>query len=100
MATKIADYYQIKINSVEVAPKDFINNAEKIVDIVEEPMGNTNSISNYLLSQNISEKVIFSGDGGDEVFTGYDRYKSIFLISLISNINPFKKQNLIYKIKI
>jgi len=99
VATKIADYYQIKINSVEVAPKDFINNAEKIVDIVEEPMGNTNSISNYLLSQNISEKVIFSGDGGDEVFTGYDRYKSIFLISLISNINPFKKQNLIYKNK-
>ena len=99
VACKIAKHYSLKINSVEVKPEDFSNYAEKIVDIVEEPMGNTNSISNYILSENITEKVVFSGDGGDEVFTGYDRYKSIFFISLISKINPFKNYKLIFSNK-
>jgi len=77
----------------------FIENAEKIVDIVEEPTGNTNSISNYILSQNISEKVLFSGDGGDEVFTGYNRYKSIYIVSLLNKVNFLSKFNLKFKNK-
>ena len=36
---------------------------------MEEPVANTNSISNLILSENIDEKVLFSGDGGDEIFT-------------------------------
>ena len=85
--------YGVKLNSVEVSAKDFMENAEKIVDIVEEPTGNTNSISNYILSQNISEKVLFSGDGGDEVFTGYNKYKSIYITSLLNKVNIFRKIN-------
>ena len=76
-----------------------MENAEKIVDIVEEPTGNTNSISNYILSQNISEKVLFSGDGGDEVFTGYNKYKSIYIVSLLNKVNIFRKFNLKFKNK-
>ncbi len=90
LAQKISSYYGIKFNSIEVSSEDFENYAEKIVDIVEEPTGNTNSIANYILSKNISEKVLISGDGGDEVFTGYDRYKSIYLLSLFIKANPLK----------
>ena len=42
-------------------------------------MGNSNAIYNYILSKKIKEKVILCGDGGDEVFTGYDKYRSIFI---------------------
>jgi asparagine synthase (glutamine-hydrolysing) len=98
-AKNIAEQYGVKFISVEVNSRDFIENAEKIVDIVEEPTGNTNSISNYILSNNISEKVLFSGDGGDEIFTGYDKYKSIYLVSLLNKINIFKNLNLKFKNK-
>ena len=99
VAKNISKKYGVKLNSVEVSAKDFMENAEKIVDIVEEPTGNTNSISNYILSQNISEKVLFSGDGGDEVFTGYNKYKSIYIASLLNKVNIFRKFNLKFKNK-
>ncbi len=90
IAKKISDHYGVKFNSIEVSSNDFKDNAEKVVDIVEEPTGNQNSISNIILSKNVSEKVLFSGDGGDEVFTGYNRYRSIYILSLLIKVNFFK----------
>lgn len=98
-AKNISSYYGIKFNSIEVSANDFKDNAEKIVDIVEEPCGNTNSISNLVLSKKINEKVLLTGDGGDEIFTGYDRYRSIYFLSFFLKLNFLKNFNFKFKNK-
>ena len=99
IAKNISKSHGVKFNAIEVSSNNFYENAEKVVDIAEEPIGNTNSISNYILSKNISEKVVFTGDGGDEIFTGYNKYKSIFIISQLRKLNLFKKFRLKFENK-
>ena len=100
LAKKITLKYGIKFNTVTTSYKDFKDRAEDIVDIVEEPVGNTNSVANLILSENVKEKVLFSGDGGDEIFTGYDKYKSISLLSYFIKLNFLKNKKFNFNSKI
>ena len=98
-AENLCKINNVKFEPVEVSFENFVDNFEKVVDIVEEPVANTNSISNLILSEKIDEKVLFSGDGGDEIFTGYDKYRSIFFLNLISKLNIFRNSSFTFKNK-
>ena len=91
--------YNTTHEEFEIKSNDYLEDLEIITNILEEPIANQNSISNYFLAKKIKEKVIFSGDGGDETFTGYDKYRSILFFNLISKINIFKNYKLNIKKK-
>ena len=59
------------------------------MDITEEPTGNQCAILNYSMSKIIDEKILMTGDGGDESFTGYDRYRSIHILNFLRKLNIF-----------
>ena len=85
-----AKKYGANHNEIEVTSDDFFESLEIINDLIEEPIANENIVGNYHLSKKVREKVLFVGDGGDEIFTGYNKYRSIYLISIINKINFLK----------
>ena len=74
---KIANYFglrntTIKFNNAEI--KDIIYN---IPEAFDEPFADSSQIPTMLIFKKISDysKVCITGDGGDEIFYGYNRYQ-------------------------
>ncbi len=55
---------------------DAVQIVEDLTWYLDEPFGDTSAIPTYMVSQLASGhvKVVLSGDGGDELFAGYDKY--------------------------
>lgn len=55
---------------------DAVQIVEDLTWYLDEPFGDTSAIPTYMVSQLAAEhvKVVLSGDGGDEIFAGYDKY--------------------------
>tara|TARA_B100000965_G_scaffold282202_1_gene240041 strand:+ start:26071 stop:27873 length:1803 start_codon:yes stop_codon:yes gene_type:complete len=61
----------INLDSENISEEEILNS----INIFDEPYSDPSTIPSYLLSKEISTKykVAVSGDGGDELFGGYDR---------------------------
>ena len=94
IAKKNTEFYGNNFIPIEIGYEDFIENSEKVTEILEEPTANQCSVLNYCMSKKVTEKVLITGDGGDEIFTGYDRYRSIHIIRILQKFNIFKNFNI------
>ena len=66
------------------------------INVFDEPYSDPSTIPSYILSKEISNnyKVAISGDGGDEIFGGYERMRIVlqnnnFVLSSLSNLYNF-----------
>lgn len=96
-AKKIANHLKTNHTELYVSPKDVINIIPKISSIYSEPFADSSQLPTYLVSQLASKsvKVILSGDAGDEIFCGYNRYKIAGNFWPLINKIPFKLRKLI-----
>jgi asparagine synthase (glutamine-hydrolysing) len=77
-ARRVAKHLGIKYNEKIFTSADVCGNIETVADFLDEPMADPSILPTYLLSKfarrNIT--VAFGGDGGDELFVGYDTYQA------------------------
>lgn len=74
-ARRVADYLGTN-HQEEIIRPDPVLVIEKIAYVLDQPFADSSIIPTYLLAKFARENLIvaLSGDGGDEVFGGYDRY--------------------------
>jgi asparagine synthase (glutamine-hydrolysing) len=89
-AAVIAKYLGTDHTELYVTADDAIDVIPKLVDMFDEPFSDSSQIPTYLVSAMTREHVTvaLSGDGGDELFAGYDRYLSSMEFDLKVRLVP------------
>jgi asparagine synthase (glutamine-hydrolysing) len=81
--TKYAKLVANKIKSdhtvFSVSNNDLYEYFEKVLDYIDEPFADSSAINVFLLSKYTKEKVTvaLSGDGADELFSGYNKHEAL-----------------------
>jgi asparagine synthase (glutamine-hydrolysing) len=97
-ASKIARYNGSAFNAVNIFPENLPEMMDHLIDTLDEPRMGIGAFSQYCVAKKVAEthKVILTGHGGDELFSGYPVFKFVSLINKIKK-NPFNIYKLISK---
>ena len=90
-----ADHY-----SMTVSPEDYVRYYERYMMDLEEPVGHEAAPAFHFVSNITSKrvKVALTGQGADEPWAGYDRYKGVKLSGIYSRLPKFLTNDLAHLI--
>lgn len=72
--------------AVDIGSDDFVKRLDEVIDALDEPKMGMGAFSQYMVAKKAAEtyKVILTGHGGDELFSGYPVFKLASLRGLFS----------------
>lgn len=98
LARQTSRHYGTDHHELIVTGKDCREHFENVIYHMDEPVANATEVATYLLSRLTKDHVpvVLGGDGGDELFGGYERYRYSQMISRFQKISgglltPFLK---------
>lgn len=85
LAKKFAKEIQSTHIEKYISPDELLEKVSEISSLYDEPFADSSAIPTKIVSELAKEhvKVVLSGDGGDELFCGYNRYKGFKYMKLI-----------------
>lgn len=91
-AKKVSKILNVKLDVIKVTPADIIENLQNMVFDLDEPLGDPAPLNVYFISKlarKNGHKVLLSGTGGDDIFSGYRRHLSTNIIRYTRHFPKF-----------
>ena len=85
-AKLVSEKLNLKLNILDITPDKIIDSIQEMVKIMNEPISDPAIFNTYLISSFAKEngiKVLLSGVGGDDLFTGYRRHQALKLSRIL-----------------
>ena len=84
-ASKVAKHLSTDHEELILNEKNIISDIPSIVSTLNEPLGDSSFIPTYYVSKLAQKKVkvVLTGDAGDEIFGGYNRYTRVKYVSML-----------------
>jgi asparagine synthase (glutamine-hydrolysing) len=81
-AELVAKKFNTKHHTIKLSTQDLMDEVLNCMDAFAEPFGDASSLPTYILSKKVSknEKVALSGDGADELFSGYNKHRAEWIM--------------------
>ena len=75
-ARDLANENSMDLHVTNITEQDFVDSISKVIYHLDTPVAGPGSFPQYMVSRDASKKlkVVFGGQGGDEIFGGYTRY--------------------------
>lgn len=91
-ARLVAEHLGTEHHEFQVTP-DAVDILPKLIHHYDEPMADSSAIPTWYVSQMTRQHVTvaLSGDGGDELFAGYERYKAVRLAAMLDRLGPLSR---------
>ena len=88
-AAEVATHLGTNHQRFEVTPSG-VDVIDQLVWHYDEPFGDSSAVPTWYLSELTRKEVTvaLSGDGGDELFAGYERYQALWLSNLLQKMFP------------
>lgn len=85
---RFARHFNIKTNLIRIEDSDLTDYIFECLRNYDQPFGDSSAIVSHLLCDKVADygKVFLSGDGGDELFLGYNRHKVLALNKKIASL--------------
>ena len=89
-ARMVSKKFQTDHHQIDIGEEEIEDSIYQVLQYIDEPFADTSCIPSYILCDRVSKhlKVALSGDGADEIWGGYDKYKAELLTQRLSLISP------------